>query len=332
MKLYEVTVGVPDLADAADYFSRFGFWKTDEGALAASDANALYGCDSAVTSWRLRHLDSNHGLIRLMSWEKPVSQGLGLRRNAVLGGRWIAQKTDDLPQIEFHAYLARDRQQPIRIDGPVEGRYAVRQDSRPFQDAIPGARDVVVIQPYFRQLFFSWFLMPNYGAVDPASQFRTSEVAHAAMVIQGDESVLDFYVDVFGMTRVQSPPPGDAVPLQLFGVNETGVTWYKHLIQDGENPPLGDSINPPPGDRNGGRLMAVRFGNEIELEDCRELSRTGSLGMSTYTVRTADLGELHWRIGNSGASNLTPIFPNEFGEPSCSFTAPDGYGWIAVQN
>jgi catechol 2,3-dioxygenase-like lactoylglutathione lyase family enzyme len=332
MKVYEATIGVPDLDEAAAYFANFGYREIGAGALDADAARALYGHASGVRSRRLQHGDKAHGLIRLMQWDTPANEGLGLRRPAVLGGRWVAQKTDDFGQFEFHVHLARDRGLPIRIDGPVSGRYAVKPDTRPFLDAIPGARDVTVAQPYWRQLIFSWFHMPQYGTIDQDSVFRASEIAHVAMVIQGEEEVLDFYVEAFGMTRAKGVPPGDAVPLDLFGVPDKTARWHKHFVQDAENPALGDSISPPPGDRNGGRMMVVRFGDEVELEDCRHLSQAGCLGMAPNTVRTDDLDALHGRVAAAGGTDLTDISANEFGERSCTFKARDGYGWFAVEN
>ena len=47
------------------------------GTLEAAAARALYGVDSTLRSVRLYHQNADHGLVRLMQWERPVNDGLG---------------------------------------------------------------------------------------------------------------------------------------------------------------------------------------------------------------------------------------------------------------
>src|SRR5512137_717175 len=76
--LYEVCIGVPDLASALAHYESFGCRAGRFGSLGAAQAKALYGVDSGLRSLRLHHLDADHGLVRLMQWERPLNDGLGL--------------------------------------------------------------------------------------------------------------------------------------------------------------------------------------------------------------------------------------------------------------
>ena len=88
--LYDIAVGVTDAVAAIAYWQRFGFRVGEHGKLSAIAAKALYRVDSALTAVRLFHGTADHGLIRLMIWEKPSGPGLGLaplRSRARAGSR-----------------------------------------------------------------------------------------------------------------------------------------------------------------------------------------------------------------------------------------------------
>ena len=87
--LLEVCVGVPDLVTAIADFEAYGCRVGTIGELDARAARALYGVDSALRSVRLAHLDTDHGHVRLMQWERPVNEGLGIGNNLrCVGSRW----------------------------------------------------------------------------------------------------------------------------------------------------------------------------------------------------------------------------------------------------
>ena len=81
--LYEICVGVPDLAASIAYYERFGCHAGRFGTLDASAARALYGVDSALRSVRLQHQDADHGLVRLMHWERPVNPPTTARTGSI---------------------------------------------------------------------------------------------------------------------------------------------------------------------------------------------------------------------------------------------------------
>ena len=76
--VYEVMMGVSDVAYAKAYFADFGFSVVDSATLSAADALKLYGCNSAFKSYRLQNggMDS-HGLLRFLVWEKSLGEGVG---------------------------------------------------------------------------------------------------------------------------------------------------------------------------------------------------------------------------------------------------------------
>jgi len=70
--IYEVCIGVADAIPQLQYWEQFGYRIGQIGELSASEARELYGVSSKVRSIRLYHQDADHGLIRLMIWEKPI--------------------------------------------------------------------------------------------------------------------------------------------------------------------------------------------------------------------------------------------------------------------
>ncbi len=80
-----------------------------------------------------------------------------------------------------------------------------------------------------------------------------------------------------------------------------------------------------------GRLKIIRFIEGPDLEDLRDRSRPGSLGLSLYTYRVRDVEDFHARVAASAATGVTAVVANEFGEKSFAFTAPDGYVFAVVE-
>ena len=72
----------------------------------AEKSKKLYGVNSALRSIRLYHQNSDHGLIRLMIWENPINEGLGISSMKVNGNRWATTLTNDSLNILNHAELA----------------------------------------------------------------------------------------------------------------------------------------------------------------------------------------------------------------------------------
>ena len=87
--VYEVMMGVSDVAHAKAYFADFGFSVIDSATLSAADALKLYGVNSALKSFRLQNggMDS-HGLLRFGSGKSRSAKALATRCLRRLGNVW----------------------------------------------------------------------------------------------------------------------------------------------------------------------------------------------------------------------------------------------------
>jgi catechol 2,3-dioxygenase-like lactoylglutathione lyase family enzyme len=332
--LHELCVGVPDLDEAIADFAAYGCRPGERGALDAEAAGALYGHHSALESVRLLHGDADHGLVRLMKWASPRNAGTGVRAHLRgAGSRWGVRVTQSVLNIVNHAERALQAGAPLALLPPqlaVIGEVSGERAARPFRDPIVGVREMVLLQPHFRQVFFERFgyESPLYGQVDPVSLLRTSQHTHAGlMVASDDERIFDFYEAVLGLKRTHE----ERVPY----ANATGSRSI-FALQPGEGFHMVDFDDPRTGaslaGRRSGKLKCVRFAADAKIDDLQELSRPGCLGYSLYVWRTEDVDAMHAKLAATpGVTALRPVLPDEFGRRSVAFRAPDGYDWALVQ-
>jgi len=331
--LYEICIGVPDLAEAMAYYQGFGCRAGRFGTLDAAAARALYGVDSALRSVRLLHQDADHGLVRLMQWERPLNEGLGLDENLrCQGSRWGVRLAASVLDIANHAVTARDLGLPIRVIEPilaVIGEVTGERAPRPFVEPLVCVREMVVIQPFYRQVFFQRFGYdsPHYGSVCPQAMFRTSQHTHAGMMIATDDHhLLRFYDEVLGLKRWydgERPYEQSTGSRRIFGLEEGETHW----MVDFDDPRSGHSLQ----ERRSGKLKIVRFAASSRIADKRDRSRPGCLGPSLYTWRVSEIEGLWKLVQASGATSVSDVLPDEFGTRSFSFVAPDGYAWTLLQ-
>lgn len=204
--LYEVCIGVTDLEPMARYWAQFGYQPGAEGRLGADQAQALYGVNSGVRSRRLTHQSADHGLIRLMAWDTPVNEGLGLCSMKVQGNRWATTLTANVMALWNHAEVAAEAGRPIGIVPPKWTMIYPLPQGQPFFDPPVGVRELSVNQPLTRQVLFQRFgySVPNYGQINPDSALQASQITHMGMVVQDDsQATLRFYDEVLGLLRVQ---------------------------------------------------------------------------------------------------------------------------------
>jgi catechol 2,3-dioxygenase-like lactoylglutathione lyase family enzyme len=331
--LYEACVGVADLAESLAYFERFGCRAGRFGTLDAARARQLYGVDSDLRSLRLHHLDSDHGLIRLMQWNRPLNEGLGVDPSLrCIGSRWGVRLTASVMNIANHAQRARECGEAIALIDPilaVIGEVTGEGAPRPFADPIVGVREMVVLQPLYRQVFFERFgyESPQYGRIDPNCLFRTSQHTHfGMMIVNDDHKVLQFYDEILGLKRwfdAERPYEQATGSRSIFGLAEGETHW----MVDFDDPRSGHSL----ADRRSGKLKVVRFSRSSKLADKLARSRPGCLGYSLYTWRVNDVEAMWKRVQAGGASSVTDVLQDEFGTRSFSFVAPDGYPWALLQ-
>ena len=330
--LHEICVGVPDLAAAITYFEAYGCRLGASGELDAAAARALYGVDSPLRAVRLLHQDADHGLVRLMQWERPRNEGLGLAPNLrCIGSRWGVRVTTSVTNIVNHAQRARDQGEPLTLIEPlfaVIGEVSGARAARAFRDPIVGVREMVLIQPLYRQVFFERFGYdsPGYGQVAPQSVLRASQHTHCGLMIADDDPhSLDFYDQVLGLQRMLDEhtaweqATGSRV---IFGL-EPGEGFQ---MVDFDDPRSGRAL----AERRSGKLKCVRFPAASRLADLRERSRAGSLGYSLYAWRCEDVEAMQRRVAAAGARRVSEVLHDEFGRRAFTFDAPDGYQWTLI--
>jgi catechol 2,3-dioxygenase-like lactoylglutathione lyase family enzyme len=331
--VYEVGIGTTDPEPLIRYWQQFGYHVGHRGELAANEALKLYGVDSKLKSIRLCHQNADHGLIRLFSWEKPKNDGLQLSTLKFFGNRWGAALTTNILKIQNHLEEAKDQHLPIVHIPSVRAEiYPLKIRPKPFIDQYPCVRELFLIQPLTRQVFFQRFDydLPFYGQVNESSFFQTSQITHVGMIIGDKQEYLRFYDEVLGFRRSRD--------------EKSGTSTYENLssrlmfdLQEHESYATTDFDDPRsiPGDflkMRSGRLKIIRFSDETQIENKISCASPGSLGYSLYTLRVNSIQISHQRIEKSEAIHLTEITRNEFGELSFSFIAPDGYFWTILQS
>lgn len=329
--LYEACIGTPDLVSQIRYWERFGYRVGEIGELEASIAQELYGVNSALRSVRLEHQAADHGLIRLMVWEQPVNDGLGLVSMKARGNRWVTALTADVLNLLNHAEQAAAAGWPIRHSQAYwEVIYSQNQPVQPFREPAMGVRELLLLQPLTRQVLFERFnyTLPHYGQIAAGSMFQTSQITHMGLIIQDDRrETLRFYEAVLGLLRVrdddQTTYDRSAAARELFDLQPQEHFFVTAFDDPRSSPTDWQAVR-------SGRLYILRFPEATPLEAQFERSRPGCLGVSLYTYRVQDWATCYQRVQASAAAGITAIHHNEFGEPSFSFTAPDGYFWTVV--
>lgn len=328
--VYEIGIGTRDADALVKYWERFGYRVGNIGELDEKQAEKLYAVKSKLKSIRLFHLDSDHGLIRLMQWEKPLNEGLNLSPMNVLGNRWGAMMTNDIYNLQNHAEEAIAQKLPVFMVEPQRAEiYKLEKRPAPFLENYATVREMCLIQPETRQILFQRFgyNLANYGKINENSFFKSSQVTHVGMVIYRNQENIDFYGEVLGLLKVKENENYDSdfnnpSSRAIFSLRP----HQKYGATDWDNPK--SSKNPV--EALSGRLKIIWFSPESKLENKFDYSKPGSLGYSLYTYRVKGIEKYHAKVKASKAKDLTEIQTNEFGEKSFSFIAPDGYFWTIL--
>ncbi|HEY9635485.1 MAG TPA: VOC family protein [Coleofasciculaceae cyanobacterium] len=329
--IYEVCIGIQDPIPQIQYWEQFGYRIGQIGELPAQVVNQLYGVNSSLRSLRLYHQDADHGLIRLMVWENPINDGLKMSSMKLKGNRWATSLTADMLNILNHAEDAAAAGMPVKHTNPHwEVIYNKERKGRPFIDPAVGVREMMLLQPLTRQVFFQRFnyTLPHYGKVNEASAFKTSQITHMGLIVQDDsQETLRFYEDILGLLRVrdnvETTYESSEAARQIFDLQPN----ERFLVTAFDDPRSSKSDFQA---ARSGRLYIVRFPDSMQLAEPFDQAKPGCLGMSLYTYRVSNLEDYFNRVKASAAQNLTEIIVNEFGEQSFSFVAPDGYFWTLI--
>ncbi|ARV58207.1 bleomycin resistance protein [Nostocales cyanobacterium HT-58-2] len=330
--IYEVCIGVKEPIFAIQYWELFGYRVGQIGELSQAAAHQLYGVNSSLRSIRLYHQDTDHGLLRLMIWQNPTNEGLGMGSMKVTGNRWATTLTNDVINILNHVDEAKAAGWAVRHTFPHwEVIYNKEKKSRPFIEPAIGVREMLLLQPLTRQVLFQRFgyTLPHYGNVNQSSALKTSQFTHMGMVIQDDtKETLKFYDEVLDLLRVrddvETSYESSLAGREIFDL-QPGEKFYVTAFDD----PRSSQTNL--NDARSGRLYIVRFPSDVKLDSRFEAAQPGCLGICLYTYRVKELEMYCDRIKTSPVCKYTSIAPNEFGEMSFSFVAPDGYFWTLLE-
>ena len=329
--IYEVCIGAREAQPLIQYWQQFGYTVGETGELSAEIARQLYGAESPVQSIRLHHQAADHGLIRLMVWENPLNEGLGILPMKVRGNRWATSLTLDVINLWNHAAEADASGMPIRYGPPQWTVIYPTAQGTPFLDPLIGVREMLLLQPLTRQVLFERFnyTVPDYGQPNLKSPFQTSQVTHMGLVVQDDsQETLRFYDEVLGLLRVQDALESTYETArggrQIFDL-QPGERFWVTAFDDPRSSKTDWQA------ARSGRLYIVRFPEALTLPDHTEQSKPGALGVSLYTYRVQGIKEYCDLIHISPAKQVTDIVSNEFGERSFSFISPDGYFWTLVE-
>ena len=248
-----------------------------------------------------------------------------------IGNRWAAVLTKNILHLENHIEEGKDQNMPMYHLPSIRSEiYPLKQRPRPFLDVYPSVREMLLIQPMSRQVFFQRFGydLPFYGRVKDESFFQTSQITHFGMIIKDDPISFEFYDNVLGMKRVRD----EQVTTSTFEQMSSRIMFD---LQPNETYGTVDFDDPRSQNQmaqmRSGRLKIIRFSDQTQLDNKIHLAKPGSLGFSLYTLRVHSIQSTHEKVQLTAATGVTEIWSNEFGELSFSFVAPDGYFWTILQ-
>lgn len=326
--VHEVGIAVVDLPAAIRHWQRFGYRIGDVGRLGGAASARLYGVAAALESVRLRHGNADKGLVRLMRWQTELAPGPGLAPLGTPGLRFSVQRTDDLLTVLTHARIAARQGMPIRIEGPVLNARIERPIAaqRPFEEPAPASYNLQIFQPSFQQVVMQRQGVDTrrLGAIDPSSLLRTTEICHVAIVAANvPVEVFDFYADVAGLCRTTQ---------RRLEYDADSPATMMFALQPGESLTEIDFDDPRTADgsiaNQSGRLRVFVLGTSRATASVT--ARPGHHGYCLYSLATADVAALREAVRRAPASEVSALMPDEFGAPSFSFVAPDGYFWLAT--
>ena len=150
------------------------------------------------------------------------------------------------------------------------------------------------------------------------------------MIRQDDDHVLDFYEKALGLMRQKEYVVEGGAAFCVKGAAAVfdlrGDEVY--YVTDFDDPRSSLEIKA----HRSGRLKFIRLKKECDMPRVWDRQRPGSLGMSLYTYRVRSVENYRQRVMEHGATEVTEILDNEFGNLSFSFVAPEGSSWNLIQD
>lgn len=326
--VYEVGVGVRDIDRALAYWRSFGYRPGPRGRLSAPEALTAYGVDSALESLRLLHQDADHGLVRLMCWERGMGPGLGLMALRIPGNRWAVAKTRNVQMATNHARMMKARGEEIWFTEPISRPVGVTPDqTEPFVASFPSKSEIPIFTPEHRHVVVQRFGhdLPRFGQHNDASLFGGSQFTQVGICLARENMAqLEFYGEVLGLQRSAT----HTYAISDFIGGMTGLQKGEELVEVDF-----DDIrsSPEPEQQLSGKLRVFVVRPRPGDPSGFPVTNVGNRGFSLYTLRTAELDRLRDKVAGSGAREVRAIARDEFGARACTFTAPDGYTWTLIE-
>jgi uncharacterized glyoxalase superfamily protein PhnB len=316
--IYENCVGTTDLEATLKYWQELGYREVKRREFSAEQAAELYGHASRLVSVRLQNGNSaDHGNLRIFWWEQPLNEGLTKTLPMVVGSRWFAQMCKDINVIVDAFGDDKANGGDWLTTEPARAIIGTGNQGAGLYNRFVGVREMFVIGKETRQAFFQryGYTRPGYGTIEEASPMGVSEGTHSSL-ITADHRHINFYTDVFGLTATHEPRRSGF---------QNPPTRQTLMLEEGQEFYLSAFQSP--------KMIVGLFQVYSPLyptADKINHSRPGSLGICLFTYKVDDINAFHAKVTASNATNVSPILNNEFGEPSFSLVAPDGYHWVIL--
>lgn len=326
--VFEVGIGVENLARAESYWRGFGYRAGPRGTLPAAQAQQLYGVDAALESVRLLHQDADHGLVRLMRWDRPMGPGIGTVALRTNGNRWAVCKTREVQAVANHARMLAAKMPGVWFTEPVSRLVGATMDEvDPFAAPFPIKSEVMLYTPELRHVMVQRYAhdLPHFGAYNDDCLFRASQFTQVGLCIDpADKPKLDFYDRVLGLRR--SAEHAFVAKEGEFLARMTGLRDGERLIEID----FDDVRSDPAPDRQLSGKLRVFLIESAGLASTFDRCNPGNRGFSLYTLRSHDIAALRARVLAGGGRSVSAVQRDEFGADAFSATAPDGYAWAFV--
>ncbi|MEM1261637.1 MAG: hypothetical protein AAGH76_04540 [Pseudomonadota bacterium] len=306
-----------------EFWQMLGFVPVDEGRLARTATDAIYGHGADLHSVRLKHpgcATFGTGYVRLQCWESLADEGLGNTRPLTIGSRWMGLYTHDILQLEdaFRNAAMIDRFDlwlSPRVDAPLANPAPPHDFFTPFV----GLREQLVFGNRFRLAFIqrAGFDRPGFGTFDDTLPYKNTEGSHASLVQPTGAFSTAFYKEAFDFETAPFGEEHDS--------GEEAATIAALALKPGETFRIERTraIDCP------GGLLQV-YSPHQACNDNRQVSRPGCGNLCAYSVRVRDLERLAATIDATSGASRGAVCADEFGAAALNFTAPDGLAWIAV--
>ena len=316
--------GAGDRESVLHFWSIFGFEPVEEGQLAAAEAEKLYGHPSVLASVRLAHpgcATYDTGYVRLQFWDRLGSEGLAGSKAVEVGGRWMGIYTrDGLRVSEAFRGESETAGHDWSLTPLVPAPFVIPVPPTTLEQPFTGLREFVVLADDFRFAFVQrvGFDRPGFGTFAEDLPFRNTEGTHANIIQPVGAFSTEFYKRVFGLVTMANGEAKDS------GSERPTIAALK--LDEGQTFRIERLVHP---DCPAGMLQVYSpYSGERDL---RPVSRPGGRGLDCYSYRVLDIEVFRELIIAEGATNVSEIAANEFGEASLCFSAPDGVFWTVSE-